>query len=205
MLMPGTTMATVDSPPMEESMLLGLLSAPMLPGLLSAPTPPAPMSAPMEPMDSGLLARGLLMLSQRLKLMLMPTTTMATMALPPMELDTMATMDTMDSAPMSAPMEPMDSGLLERGLLMLNLRLRLMLMPTTTMATMGSPPMEPMPLLLSAPMLPGLLSAPMLPAPMSAPMEPMLPAPTLPTTTFGRRWRSPSPHCPPQSKEAILI
>merc|ERR1719494_1519050 len=81
-----------------------------------------------------------------------------------------------------------------------------MLMPTTTMATMDSPPMEPMlPGLLSGPMLPGLLSAPMLPAPMSAPMEPMLPAPTLPTTTFGRRWRSPSPQRPLQSKEAILI
>merc|ERR1719494_712470 len=173
----------------------------LLSSLLSAPTPPAPMSAPMEHMDSGLLARGLLMLSQRPRLMLMPTTTMATMVLPPMELDTMATMDTTDlipmdlmlpvlllapmlpallsaptalmlPAPMSAPMEPMDSGLLARDLLMLSLRLMLMLMPTTTMATMGSPPMEPMLL---------LLSAPMLPAPMSAHMEPMLPAPTLPT------------------------
>merc|ERR1719250_114006 len=79
-----------------------------------------------------------------------------------------------------------------------------MLMPTTTMATVDSPPMERMLLLLSAPMLPGLLSAPMLPAPMSAPMEPMLPAPTLPTTPFSRDWRSPSPHCPLQSKTAIL-
>merc|ERR1719250_216935 len=81
-----------------------------------------------------------------------------------------------------------------------------MLMPGTTMATVDSPPMEESMLLglLSAPMLPGLLSAPTPPAPMSAPMEPMLPAPTLPTTTFGRRWRSPSPHCPLQSKKSNI-
>merc|ERR1719312_1610774 len=65
-------------------------------------------------------------------------------------------------APMSAPMD-MDGGLLERGLLMLSLRQRLMLM-LTTMATMDIETLDTPPLDTTPCPTPGLTPMPLVPS-----------------------------------------
>merc|ERR1711951_332741 len=129
-------MPTTDSmdtgpmpPPLPTAMALGLMAMP-------APTPMVP---------TGISARGLLMLSLRPMLMLMPTTApLATLVW-----DTPTT-DTTDSGPMlplplatglmamppPTPTTMVPTTILARGLLMLSLRLMLMLLTIAPLATM---------------------------------------------------------------------
>merc|ERR1712223_1533429 len=119
---------------------MGLPRMPLASGLMDMPVP-----TPMVP--TGTLARGLLMLSLRPRLMLMLMLTTAPLAT--MVWD-MPTTDSMDTGPMlplptpgllatppPTPTTMVLTGTLVRGLLMLSLRLRLMLMLTTPpLATM---------------------------------------------------------------------
>merc|ERR1719420_2817010 len=95
-------------------------------------------------LDIGTLARDLLMLSQRPRLMLMPTTGMETGDITGLHIldpdgDTSLNIETSTSSHMDMALPlyigSLDIGTLARDLLMLSQRPRLMLMPTTGMET----------------------------------------------------------------------
>merc|ERR1712003_210785 len=106
---------------MEPMAMLDTLDTPMLQDTLAMLDTPTPMVPTPIAMDTT-LARGLLTLSLRLRLMLTLLFSMVPMAMLdiPM-LDSVPMLDT----PMLLPMEPMDTTL-ARGLLMLSLRLMLL-------------------------------------------------------------------------------
>merc|ERR1712223_947724 len=121
-------------------------TGPMLPlptpGLLATPPP-----TPTTMVPTGTLARGLLMLSLRPRLMLMLMLTTAPLATTVWDTPTTDSMDTgpmlplptpgLLATPPPTPTTMVPTGTLARGLLMLSLRPRLMLMLTTApLATM---------------------------------------------------------------------
>merc|ERR1712003_42377 len=104
---------------MEPMAMLDTLDTPMLQDTLAMLDTPTPMVPTPIAMDTT-LARGLLMLSLRPRLMLTLLSSMVPMAM----LDT-PMLDSVPMVPTPTPMEPIDTTL-ARGLLMLSLRLMLL-------------------------------------------------------------------------------
>merc|ERR1711989_190663 len=113
-----------------------MLPLPTATGLMAMP-PPTPM------VPTGILARGLLRLRPRLMLMLLTTALLATLVWDMPTTDTTATGPMLPlptpgllATPPPTPTTMVPTPILARGLLMLSLSLRLMLLTTAPLATM---------------------------------------------------------------------